>query len=198
MNALLLIRNVLGLSLLSLPGRRAIILGTHVFAARRFRDRRLQAASCSGFQIILKPFEKFFAHPFNCRAQTVRLLTLGWTRSKVHQVAEQIFGSLPPVLHHENDRPLLFFGKRKASICQDALHSSFNSASGFAAVATGPCAGEGGCWASSGPASVRMRKITAFIESLEHKNGRTRDKDIASLRTNHFFNIRISFRERRI
>ena len=49
------------------------------------------------------------------------LLTSRGTRLKVHQVAEQVLGSLPPVFHHENDGLLLLSGKGKARRCENAL-----------------------------------------------------------------------------
>src|SRR6266850_1436984 len=113
--------NILGLSLLALAGGRAIILRARPLLPPGGFVIYVPCRELFRPQIILKPLEKFLPHPFNCRAQTIRLLPLRWTRSKVHQVPEQVFRSLPPVLHHENDGPFLFFGERKARIREDAF-----------------------------------------------------------------------------
>jgi len=50
------------------------------------------------------------------------LLASRGARLKVHQVAEQFLGSLPPVFHHENDALLLLFREGDACLGQHALH----------------------------------------------------------------------------
>ena len=65
------------------------------------------------------------AHPLDGRAQSIVLLTLGWTRSKIHEIAEEFFRGLPPVFHHQHDRAFLFIREGQAGIGQDRFYLVF-------------------------------------------------------------------------
>jgi hypothetical protein len=52
----------------------------------------------------------------------VCILALSWTSSKVHEVSEQILRGLPPVLHHENNGPLLIVTERNLCVFEDTLN----------------------------------------------------------------------------
>ena len=62
-------------------------------------------------QIFAQLFSELVVHPLDGRDSSILLLTLNGTSSKVHQLPKEFLGSLAPILNHQCDGLLLFFGK---------------------------------------------------------------------------------------
>lgn len=99
---------------------------------KRCGRRRLLSSSCFliaaprrqllGRQVILKAAEELIPHPFNGGTQAIRFLSLCWTGTKIHQAAEQIFGSLAAFFHHKDDRLFLVVCEWQGTLGQHSLH----------------------------------------------------------------------------
>src|SRR5947208_2156486 len=108
--------NVLGSRLLIVPDRNQIVLaaGRLLFACAFTISN--PGSELLRSQVILEPLEKFPLHPFDCRSQMIRIIASRGTGLKIHEVAEKIFRSLPPVLHHDDDGAFLLLRDRKSVV----------------------------------------------------------------------------------
>ena len=66
---------------------------------------------CSGVRKFCSWARNSFAHPADGRAQTVLVLSLGRAGREIQEIAEELFGGLPPIFHHQGDGLLLLFGE---------------------------------------------------------------------------------------
>src|SRR5437899_11929240 len=115
--------NVLGSRLLIVPDRNQIVLaaGRLLFACAFTISN--PGSELLRSQVILEPLEKFPLHPFDCRSQMIRIIAsrrTGWT---IHEAAGQLFRSLPPVLHHDDDGASLLLRNRRLRRCRPAVHT---------------------------------------------------------------------------
>src|SRR4030095_7794982 len=58
-------------------------------------------------QVVVHPREEFALQPSDGRLQAFRLLTAGRSAAEIHQAAEELFGRLEAILHHQRQRTIL-------------------------------------------------------------------------------------------